>query len=129
MHRSSIRIAIVVVGALCCPSVGTSQQSKESSRQEQSKPGKTTPEARTQQASLSGCVDPQDGRYVLIHDQSRELIAQLEADGFETEGFAKHLGHKVTVRGTGSSNGTERPVFKVRSVETISDSCGQLQVL
>jgi hypothetical protein len=27
-------------------------------------------------------------------------MADLEADGFPTEGFAKHMGHKVTVRGT-----------------------------
>ena len=74
-------------------------------------------------ASLSGCVDEQNGQYVLIHDQTRDLIANLEADGFPTEAFAKHVGHKVTVRGTASPNGAH-PVFKVRSVEPISDTCG-----
>ena len=69
-------------------------------------------------------VDQQDGQYVLIQEQSRSLIAHLEAEGFPTEGFAKHVGHKVTVRGTSNSSGAERPVFKVRSVETISDACG-----
>src|SRR5262249_48746598 len=43
--------------------------------------------------SLSGCVDEQDGQYVLIHDQTRNLIANLEAEGFPTENFARHLGH------------------------------------
>src|SRR5690242_5797108 len=56
-------------------------------------------------ASLTGCMDEQNGQYVLIHDQTRDLIAKLEADGFETEAFAKHLGHKVTVRGTSNPNG------------------------
>ena len=74
-------------------------------------------------ASLTGCVDEQNGAYVLIHDQTRDLIANLEADGFPTEAFAKHLGHKVTVRGTSNPNGAH-PVFKVRSVETVSETCG-----
>jgi hypothetical protein len=76
--------------------------------------------------SMSGCVDEHDGQYVLIHDQTRNLIANLEAEGFPTENFARHLGHKVTVRGTSNPNGAH-PVFKVRSVETISDTCGAQQ--
>jgi hypothetical protein len=74
-------------------------------------------------SSLTGCVDEQDGHYVLVDERTLMPIASLEADGFPTEGFAKHLGHKVTVRGT-SNSGTDRPVFKVRSVEAISDACG-----
>jgi hypothetical protein len=77
-------------------------------------------------ATLSGCVDEHDGQYVLIHDQTRDLIATLEAEGFPTEDFAKHLGHKVTVRGTSNPNGAH-PVFKVRSVDPISDTCGSQQ--
>jgi hypothetical protein len=73
---------------------------------------------------LTGCIDEQDGQYVLIHDRTRDPIANLEADGFPTEGFAKHVGHKVTVRGTSNPAGTGRPVFKVRDVETLNDSCG-----
>jgi hypothetical protein len=73
---------------------------------------------------MSGCVDEQDGKYVLIHDQTRAVLANLEADGFPVEGFAKHVGHKVTVRGTSSPDGGERPVFKVRVVESVSDACG-----
>jgi hypothetical protein len=76
------------------------------------------------QQSLTGCVDQQDGQYVLINDQSRSLVANLEADGFPTEGFAKHVGHKVIVRGTSSPAGAERPVFRVRNVETVSETCG-----
>jgi len=73
---------------------------------------------------MSGCVDQQDGLYVLIHEQTRSPIANLEADGFPTEGFAKHVGHKVTVRGNSAAGETGRPTFKVRSIETVSDGCG-----
>jgi hypothetical protein len=73
-------------------------------------------------SSLSGCVDQQEGHYILVDDRNLSPVADLEADGFPTEGFAKHMGHKVTVRGTSNSAST-RPVFKVRSIETISETC------
>ena len=79
-------------------------------------------QSKPQTSSLTGCVDEQDGHYVLVDERTLTPIASLEADGFPTEGFAKHMGHKVTVRGISSSE-TGRPVFKVRSVDTISDTC------
>lgn len=79
-----------------------------------------------QQTAMTGCIDEQDGHYVLISAQDRSLVATLEADGFPTEGFAKHLGHKVTVRGTAASE-DPHPIFKVRSIETVSESCGPQQ--
>jgi len=72
---------------------------------------------------MTGCIDEKDGHYVLVEDRTMTPIANLEADGFPTEGFAKHLGHKVTVRGTSSSNGN-LPTFKVRSIQTVSETCG-----
>lgn len=77
-------------------------------------------------ASLTGCVDEQDGHYVLVDDRTLTTIASLEADGFPQEAFAKHMGHKVTVRGT-SNSGAAGPVFKVRSVDKISDTCAPQQ--
>jgi hypothetical protein len=73
-------------------------------------------------ASLSGCVDEKEGHYILVDDRNLSPVADLEADGFPTEGFAKYLGKKVTVLGTSTSRNT-RPVFKVRSLETISETC------
>jgi hypothetical protein len=73
-------------------------------------------------SSLTGCVDEKDGHYVLTDDRNLSPVADLEADGFPTEGFAKHVGHKVTVRGK-SRSGSIRPVFKVRSIETVSETC------
>src|ERR1051326_4916684 len=50
--------------------------------------------------SLTGCVDEQEGQYVLVDDHDPgKVIASLVAEGFPTEGFAKHVGQKVTVRG------------------------------
>jgi hypothetical protein len=79
-------------------------------------------EQKAANASLSGCVDEKEGHYILVDDRNLNPVADLEADGFPTEGFAKYLGKKVTVLGTSTSRNT-RPVFKVRSIETISDTC------
>ena len=61
----------------------------------------------------------------LVLGLARAASAQADlaaAEGFPQDGFAKHLGHKVTVRGTSIPRGT-RPLFQVRSVEKISDVC------
>jgi 3-oxoacyl-(acyl-carrier-protein) synthase len=87
--------------------------------------GKNTQTGKKQAASgssLSGCVDEKEGHYIMVDDRDLTPVADLEADGFPTEGFAKHVGHRVTVRGT-SSSGSTRPVFKVRSIETVSETC------
>jgi hypothetical protein len=79
-------------------------------------------DAKASLASLTGCVDEQEGRYILTDDRELKPIANLEAEGFPQEGFAKHLGHKVTVRGT-STPGDSRPTFKVRSIAMVSETC------
>jgi len=110
-------ILLTVLGVMWTPGVGvaapTSQdQKKQTPKQE--KKSETT-------SSMTGCVDQQDGRYVLIDDHGLNRIADLEADGFPVEGFAKHVGHKVIVRGTKAAG--DLPLFKVRTIETVSETC------
>jgi hypothetical protein len=101
----------------------------DSADQQQQRDRKSPESKKTDGGSLTGCVDEQEGgRYVLIDERNLTPIANLEAEGFPNEGFAKHLGQKVTVRGTINSSGA-RPVFKVRSIETISSACGNKQQL
>lgn len=88
--------------------------------------GTTKKQPAARPTAMTGCIDEQEGRYILINDQTRDLVAKLEAEGFPVEGFAKHLGHKVTVRGSVASEGSN-PVFKVRTIETVSESCGPQQ--
>jgi hypothetical protein len=75
------------------------------------------------QTTLTGCVDEQDGHYVLLDPRTLNPLADLDANGVPTEDlFAKHVGQKVIVRGSSTSGGS-RPVFKVRSIETVSEMC------
>jgi hypothetical protein len=122
MYRTRVS---VVLWALVFTSSLSGIASVPAFAQDGTKPGakqKNEP-SKTNPATMTGCVDEQEGHYILIDDRTRDPIANLEAQGFETEGFAKHVGHKVTVRGT-SSPGETRPTFRVRSIETVSDTCG-----
>jgi hypothetical protein len=83
-------------------------------------------DSKSAASSMTGCVDEQNGRYVLTNDTDLALVAILEADGFPTEAFAKHMGHKVTVRGTSIPGGTQ-PTFKVRMIVAVSDTCAPAQ--
>jgi hypothetical protein len=92
----------------------------------QDQPPKTEPKEKAdpkgQLAALMGCVDEQDGKWVLVNDQTMAIIAKLAADGFPQEAFAKYMGHKVNVRGTVSSDDSGS-TFKVREIKTISETC------
>jgi hypothetical protein len=114
-RAAQITLAVLLAAAQAAPGVAAPAPQKQTEKQVQKKQQKV--------ASLTGCVDQQDGQYVLIDDRSRNRVADLEADGFPVEGFAKHVGHKVTVRGT-SIAGSTQALFKVRSIETVSDVCG-----
>jgi hypothetical protein len=110
-------IPLTVLGVMLAPVMGigapTSQDQKKQTPKQEKKSGTTS--------SVTGCVDQQDGKYVLIDDPGLNRIADLEADGFPVEGFAKHVGHKVIVRGTKAAG--DMPLFKVRTIETVSENC------
>jgi hypothetical protein len=111
----TLSVLLVACGPLGTVSVRAEQAQKQEGKEK-------TPPAKDAPASLTGCVDEQEGNYVLLSDRTMNPIASLEADGFPREGFAKHVGHKVTVRGTSTSQGT-LPLFKVRTIETVADTC------
>jgi hypothetical protein len=116
LHPASI--AILTVLAILASAAGLSAAQSPAAQKKVQDTRKTAASG----ASLTGCVDEKDGHYVLVDDRNLDPVADLEADGFPTEGFAKHVGHKVTIRGISNPGGT-RPVFKVRSIETVSETC------
>jgi len=90
--------------------------------QDQQPKTETKQKADAKTAELTGCVDEQDGKWVLVNYQTMAVIANLAADGFPTEAFAKYLGHRVSVRGTANS-GESSSTFKVREIKTLSETC------
>jgi hypothetical protein len=101
---------------------GISPQVLTASQAQKTQSKKSEQKQKPESASLTGCVDQQDGQFVLVDDHDLKVIANLDAAGFPVEGFAKHVGQKVTVRGI-STQGDARPVFKVRTIETVSETC------
>jgi len=120
MYRLASIASLAFLITWTIPGVAASNFAPEQAGEKQKQDQKQRP--KDSGASLTGCVDEHDGHYVMISDRTRDPIANLEADGFETEGFAKHVGHKVIVRGTSNPGGT-LPVFRVRSIETVSETC------
>ena len=59
---------------------------------------------------------------MLIDEHDLQEVAELKPDGFPGEGLAKYLGQKVKIRGH-----LVEGVWKVRSIETIADTCSPAQ--
>jgi hypothetical protein len=119
MRARTASIVIISIFAVITTPYAARGAAGEAEQKKQESPAKKA----GQGSALTGCVDEQNGQYVLVDDRNREAFADLVAEGFPTEGFAKHMGHTVTVRGTTSTGGA-RTVVKVRSIETVSETCG-----
>lgn len=85
-------------------------------------PARKKAQPSAQMSSATGCIDEKDSKYILVDDAKLQPIVDLQADGFPNDGFAKHLGQKVTVYGKGSKDGG-RSIFIVRKITTISETC------
>ena len=103
---------VVLVGILAC------LLAQAGSKPESAAAGQ--PAAAAQQ-SLTGCIDEQNGQYVLLDDQMVKMTA-LQSAGSGKDVFAKYVGRKVQVSGTAASG--PKGVFTVSRIEQISASCG-----
>jgi hypothetical protein len=69
--------------------------------------------------SLTGCVDEQNGRYVMRDTQTSQLVT-LQSTGPDSDSqFAKFLGHQVRASGT-----VESGTLKVTHIVQTADMCG-----
>jgi hypothetical protein len=118
-----IRPVLVLLAALsvAMPSLPAQQKSASNREITQDKGAPQKKEAPPVK-SMTGCVDEQDGVYVLTDGPELKPVVNLEAVGFPQEGFAKHVGQRVSVRGT-TSPGDPRPTFKVRSISVVNEAC------
>ena len=77
---------------------------------------------RQAQESLTGCVDEQDGKYVLLDDRMLNKLADLETSvASAADFFARFVGHKVVVKG--SKVLAQETVFKVTGIEDVAAVC------
>ena len=109
-----MKFQFVLLGVLCCLVA-----------QAAGKPSQVTPPANKSatgaQQSLKGCIDEQDGHYVLLDDLMVKITG-LQSESSDKEIFAKYLGRKVQLRGTGSFG--QNGMFKVTSIGQVTGNCG-----
>ena len=105
----------MLVCLLCLLTAGAFAQS---APKKQQKKKAVAPQADT----LTGCLDQKEGIYVLSEVKQLRPLAKLEAVGFEQEGFAKFVGHQVTVTGKLAGEGSTA-VMKVRTIKSIAEFC------
>jgi hypothetical protein len=119
-----MKIAVMVFGILSSAALAAPPDQRVIAQDGTQK--NSAPKSKSSQQSITGCVDEQDGNYVLLDDRMLNRLADLEAVGATNEAFfAKYLGHKVTVKGTKSSETGAR--FKVTGIEDISAVCAPAQ--
>ena len=92
MNRCTASVLLLFSSSLwSVPGVSATPFSEQTGQKQSNKQPK---QSKTNETTLTGCVDEQNGQYLLINDRTRDPIADLVADGFPTEGFARHLGQR-----------------------------------
>jgi len=117
-----MKFQILLLGAFLClaataPGQTTSQNTNQDAKNTQSANRMKQP-ASTAARSVTGCVDEQDGHYVLRDIQTSQLIP-LQATGTDdNSSFAKFVGHQAEASGTMSSG-----TLKVSHIGQVADMC------
>jgi hypothetical protein len=84
-------------------------------------PKKTTPSSpKTNQETMTGCLDQRGERYVLTSETDMTAVTQLKGKGFSDDNFARYIGQKVTIQG--KANGS---IFEVVKVTKVADTCSK----
>lgn len=70
--------------------------------------------------SVTGCVDQQNGNYVLRNEQNSQIL-NLQSPGSDPDSwFARFVGHRVEADGAKESGTTMR----VTQIHQVADMCG-----
>ena len=115
-----MRIRIAMLGTLLC--LGAFAQGQASDPNNKSTQPQTANRvkrpAEGANQSVTGCVDEQDGHYVLRDLQTSQLI-RLQATGVNADNdFAKFVGHQAQASGTVSSG-----TLTVTHIAQVADMC------
>jgi hypothetical protein len=114
-----MRTRIAMLGAFLCLGAlaqGQANDQNKSTQQQTANRAKRPAEGTAQ--SVTGCVDEQDGHYVLRDMQTSQLI-RLQATGANADNdFARFVGHQAQASGTLSSS-----TMTVAHIGQVADMC------
>jgi hypothetical protein len=108
---------LVLGGLLCLGAAAPAQTSSPNSKSTQSANRMKRPPAATGQ-SVTGCVDQQDGHYVIRDVQTDQLIRLQPTSTDADNDFARFVGHQALATGTLTSG-----VLTVAQIGQIADMC------
>ena len=113
-----MKVPILVLGGLLC--LGTAVPGQTSSPNTKSTQSANRAKRATSAAgqSVKGCVDEQDGRYVLRDVQTSQLVTLRSPGADADDEFAKFLGHQVEASGTMASG-----TLTVSHIGQVADMC------
>jgi len=110
---------LVLSGLFCLAAIAQGQTSSQAPQNSKS----TASANRVKRApstgqTITGCVDQQDGQYVLRDVQSNQLVKLIPTGTDANDDFARFVGHQAQASGT-MSDGT----FTVTQIGQVSDMC------
>lgn len=116
-----MKLPVFVIGGLLClgavaPAQTTKDQPKTKSTQQSANRMKRASDATGQ--SVTGCVDQQDGHYVIRDIQSDRLITLQPTGTNADDGFARFVGHQAQASGTLSGD-----KLTVTQIGQVADMC------
>jgi hypothetical protein len=114
-----MKLQILVLGGILCLGAAAPAQTSSSGAKSTQSANRVKQPASTTAQSLTGCVDEQNGRYVLRDVQTSQLV-NLQPSGMDADSdFARFVGHQVQASGTMSSG-----TLTVAHIGQVADMCG-----
>jgi len=113
-----MKLQMFVLGGLLCLGASAPAQTNGQNTKSTQSANRMKRPAPTVGQSVTGCVDEQDGHYVLRDVQTDQLI-RLQATGVDADtDFARFVGHQAQASGTLSSG-----VLAVAHIGQVADMC------
>ena len=115
-----MKLSIFVLGGLLCLGAvaqQNSQPSQDTQKNTQSADRMKRP-AATGAHSITGCVDEQNGKYVLRDRETDQLITLQPTGTDANDDFARFVGHQAAASGTMSSG-----TMTVTQISKVADMC------
>lgn len=116
-----MKVHIALLGAFLCLGVALQGQitDQTETKSTQSANRMKRPVTGVQQ-SLTGCVDQQNGHYVMRDVQTSQIISLQSPGSDDDTWFARYVGHQVQASGTRAADSS----LKVSQIHQVADMCG-----
>jgi hypothetical protein len=112
-----MKIRLIAAGIVLCLGALVQGQTSDTAKQQSANRMKHAQTSVSQ--TLIGCVDQQNGQYVMRDEQTSQII-NLSPTGTDSDtAFARFLGHKAQASGAKSGNS-----MRVTQIHQVADMCG-----